>query len=56
MTIYAMLGCATTFIFIVMYYLFDATMFACALYQEAVPDYFELFYTYRLLFNTLMGS
>ena len=39
-----------------MYYLFVATMFACALYQEAVPDYFELFYTYRSLFDALMGS
>ena len=39
MTIYAMLGSAGTFIFIVMYYLVMATMVAYAMYQEAVPDY-----------------
>ena len=39
MTIYAMLGSAGTFIFIVLYYLVIVTMIAYAVFQEAVPDY-----------------
>jgi len=56
MTIYAMLGSAGTFIFIVLYYLVIVTMIAYALYQEAVADYQEPFYIFRKLFDALMGN
>lgn len=39
MTIYAMLGSATTFLFIVMYYLVVMSAICLALFQEAVPLY-----------------
>lgn len=56
MTIYAMLGSATTFLFIVMYYLLMMSVLCLALYQEAVPSYSSFIYILRTMFDAMMGA
>ena len=56
MTIYEMLGSASTFLFIVLCYLVIMTLVALALFQEAKEEYESLFYILRTLFDALMGT
>lgn len=56
MTIYEMLGSATTFLFIVLCYLIIMTLVALSLFQEMCPEYISIFYILRTLFDNLMGS
>lgn len=56
MTIYVMLGSATTFLMIVGYYLIMMSIIAMAVFQESVEKYMSFFYILRAMFDAMMGA